>query len=255
LKAKKHLGQHFLRDQQVIASILEEITTYCPKSEPILEVGPGQGVLTYSIAETYPQFKAVEFDRDMIAILIQKLSPQLLINENFLTVNLSELFEGQAFSLVGNFPYNISSQIIFKMLDNLDLVPRMVGMFQKEVAERICAQPGNKTNGILSLLAQAYYDTEKLFDIGPLAFDPPPKVNSSVIALKRKEPYTLPCDFKIYKKIIKTSFQQRRKKLRNTLKPFLTDLDMELLQKRPEQLGVEEFINIAQLIEKQKDSI
>jgi len=255
LKAKKHLGQHFLRDQQVIASILEEITKSCPKTEPVLEVGPGPGVLTYSLAEQYPEFRAVEFDRDMIAILVQKLSPQLLINENFLTVNLAEVFDGQSFSLVGNFPYNISSQIIFKMLDNLDLVPRMVGMFQKEVAERICAQPGTKANGILTLLAQAYYHTELLFDIGPSAFNPPPKVNSAVIALVRKAPYALPCDFKVYKKIIKASFQQRRKKLRNTLKPFLKDLDMELLQKRPEQLGVEEFINIAQLIEKQNDSI
>lgn len=251
MKAKKHLGQHFLIDQQVIGDILQQISQHCPLDEAILEVGPGPGVLTYRLAETYNQFRAVEFDRDMIAILVQKLSPELLINENFLTVDLSSVFDGKSFSLVGNFPYNISSQIIFKMLDNLDLVPKMVGMFQKEVANRICAEPGSKANGILSLLAQAYYKAEKLFEIGPQAFNPPPKVDSAVIALTRKEDYTLPCDFKIYKKIIKASFQQRRKKLRNTLKPFLHDLDLELLQKRPEQLGVEEFVSIAQIIESQ----
>lgn len=252
LKAKKHLGQHFLSDTFVIDKIIDLIKQKCPQNEPIIEVGPGQGVLTFELLEHFTQFKAIEFDRDMIKILIQKMDPKHIINEDFLSVDLSELFENETFNLVGNFPYNISSQIIFTMIKNVHRIPIMVGMFQKEVAERICSTPGGKTNGILSLRAQAYYETEKVFDIPPEAFDPPPRVQSSIIVLKRKENYELPCDEKIYARAIKTSFQQRRKKMRNTLKGMVDDLEKPIYQKRPEQLSVEEFINIAIQIENQK---
>lgn len=253
MKAKKHLGQHFLTDKAVIFDIIESIKNNCKSETPLLEVGPGQGVLTYELAEHYPAFRAVEFDRDMIAILKQGLDNNILINENFLTLELDPLFEGQEFNLVGNYPYNISSQIIFKMLANVERIPMMIGMFQKEVAERITAKSGTRGSGIISLRTQVYYDTELLFHIAPGAFSPPPKVDSSIIMLTRKENYGLPCDEKLFNQIIKTSFQQRRKKLRNTLKPFLNNLDLEILQLRPEQIGVEDFINITQIITLQKE--
>jgi len=253
LKAKKHLGQHFLTDTSVINHILEVISTHCPKNEALVEVGPGQGVLTDALVNNFESFKAIEFDRDMIKVLVQKIDPQKIINEDFLSVDLNEIFEGQTFNLVGNFPYNISSQIIFKMLDNVAKIPVMVGMFQKEVAERICATPGGKKNGIISLRAQAFYNAEKIFDIAPDAFDPPPRVQSSIIVLKRKDNYILRCDQKIYSRVIKMSFGQRRKKMRNTLKGMVDDLDKPIYQKRPEQLSVEEFINIAIDIQNQKN--
>jgi len=253
LKAKKHLGQHFLSDQAVIADILSAINEYCPAQVPLIEVGPGQGVLTFELAKQYEQFKAIEFDRDMIKVLSSELDPFKLVQANFLSVDLETIHTGSEFNLVGNFPYNISSQIVFKMLDNLHLVPVMVGMFQKEVAERICSAPGTKANGIISIRTQAYYTAKKLFDIGPGAFSPPPKVNSSVIVLQRKENPETNYNTKLFKQVVKMSFQQRRKKLRNTLKPFLEDQGYPILQQRPEHLGVEDFINIVQLIEKQKD--
>lgn len=251
VKAKKHLGQHFLIDQAVISRILMGIQEHCPIDESILEVGPGPGVLTEALAEGYSDFRAVEFDRDMMALLIQKIPLKCLINEDFLALDLETVFEGtKPFNLVGNFPYNISSQIVFKMLTNKDRIPVMVGMFQKEVAERICATPGGKKNGIITLRVQAHYEAVKLFDIGPDAFDPPPKVNSSVILLKRKEDYALPCGEKIYAQIIKLAFQQRRKKIRNTLKSLLPDTEDPIFQMRPEQLGVQDFINIAKMVER-----
>ena len=245
LKAKKHLGQHFLTDTSVINHILEVINTHCPQNEALVEVGPGQGVLTEALNKNYQIFNAIEFDRDMVKVLIQKIDPQKIINEDFLSVDLNGIFEGQTFNLVGNFPYNISSQIIFKMLDNVEKIPVMVGMFQKEVAERICATPGGKKNGIISLRAQAFYDAELIFNIAPDAFDPPPRVQSSIIVLRRKENYKLGCDQKIYSRVIKMSFGQRRKKMRNTLKGMVDDLDKPIYQKRPEELSVEEFVNIA----------
>jgi len=251
LKAKKHLGQHFLTDKSVISRIVELIEKECTQDFPILEVGPGPGVLTNSLVEHFKNFKAVEFDRDMVKVLIQTIDPAHIINEDFLGLDLNSVFEKQSFNLVGNFPYNISSQIIFKMLENVDLVPVMVGMFQREVAERICAEPGTKKNGIISLRAQAYYHAEKIFDIPPDAFDPPPRVHSSIIVLRRKENTVLHCDEKIYARAIKMSFQQRRKKMRNTLKGMLHDLDNPLLQKRPEELSVEDFVNIAIEIQNQ----
>jgi len=254
IKAKKHLGQHFLIDNGVIDKILAAISSHCAKDMPMIEVGPGPGVLTRKLVANYPLFQAVEFDRDMVKLLLQDIDPKHIINEDFLGLDLGTVHTDQEFNLVGNFPYNISSQIVFKMLDNMQRIPNMIGMFQKEVAERICATPGTKKNGIITLLVQPYYEAIKLFDIGPEAFDPPPKVDSSVIFLKRKAALELPCDPKLYKSIIKLAFQQRRKKLRNTLKALITDTGAEVLQLRPEQLGVSDFINIAKEIEAQQAS-
>lgn len=252
MKAKKHLGQHFLTDKAVIADIIQAIKSNCKPEVPLLEVGPGQGVLTHELAESYPVFRAVEFDRDMMAILVRSLDPAILINQDFLSLDLDPIFPGKEFNLVGNYPYNISSQIIFKMLDNVERIPMMIGMFQKEVAERITAESGTRASGIISLRTQVYYETELLFNIAPDAFSPPPRVDSSIIMLTRKENYGMDCDEKLFNQIIKTAFQQRRKKLRNTLKPYLNDLDLEILQMRPEQIGVQDFINITTLITEQK---
>ena len=248
MKAKKHLGQHFLDDQLVVDRIISLIEEKCEKDVPMLEVGPGQGVLTYRLANVFTKFKALEFDRDMIDILRKRLSDDQLIQAEFLSYDFNALFDGTEFNLVGNFPYNISSQIIFKMLDNVERIPKMIGMFQKEVAERICATPGGKKNGILSLRTQAYYDCELIFDIPPEAFNPPPKVNSSIIFLNRKENDLMDCDPKIFSRLLKTSFQQRRKKMRNTLSGMVQNLDDPIYQKRPEELSVEEFVNIARNI-------
>lgn len=218
---------------------------------PLLEVGPGRGALTFTLADTYRQFVALELDSDMIAHLRANLSGGTVLHEDFLKADFRGLFNGEAFSLVGNFPYNISSQIIFRMIDHADRIPVMVGMFQKELAERICADPGSKANGVISLLAQAYYTAEIAFHIGPQCFDPPPKVESSVIVLHRKTADGPGCDPVLFKRIIKQAFQQRRKKMRNTLKSFALDLEDPLYQKRPEELGVSDFVNIVNSI-KQK---
>ena len=249
MRAKKHLGQHFLNDQSVVSHILEAIYKECPQEQSILEVGPGQGVLTVGLNNHFKNFKAVEFDKDMYDILKLKIDSSKLLVQDFLKTDLSEIFENNSFNLVGNFPYNISSQIIFKMLESRALIPKMVGMFQREVADRICADPGSKRNGILSLSTQAFYETEKLFDIPPEAFDPPPKVFSSAIVCRRKENQDLGCDEKLFRKVIKTAFSQRRKKLRNTLKPFQLNFDDDIFHRRPEELGVEEFVNIVKSIE------
>ena len=253
MKAKKQLGQHFLIDQSVITNIMSRIEEHCSLTTPILEVGPGPGTLTYALAEKYKQFCAVEYDKDMVAILRQHLEIEQLIQADFLQLNLADIHKGATFNLVGNFPYNISSQIVFKMLEYKEKIPVMVGMFQKEMADRICASPGTKANGIITLRAQAFYTADKLFDIPPQAFDPAPKVNSSVILMKRKENTSLPCNEKSFNKIIKMAFQQRRKKMRNTLKPLLGDkpelMDHPLFQNRPEQLGVEEFVEVVRLLE------
>jgi len=251
LKAKKQLGQHFLKDEAIIQRIIQLIKVKCPNSLPLVEVGPGQGILTRDLFDSYNTFKAIEFDRDMIAILEQDIPPKSLVQADFLKLDIRELFGSEQYCLAGNFPYNISTQIVFKLIDNRDKIPVMVGMFQKEVAERICASPTGKKIGIISIRAQAHYTAEKIFDIPPSAFNPPPKVESSIIVLTRKENYEIDCDYKLFKKIIKISYGQRRKKLRNTLKPYLKDLDNPILQKRPEELSVEEFVNITKLIENQ----
>ncbi len=247
MKAKKHLGQHFLHDRAVIDRILTEIYKHCDESIPVIEVGPGPGILTYELAEKYKQFLAVDVDRDMIDQLSEKLPATQLRHADFLHIDITELFSDQ-FHVVGNFPYNISSQIIFKVLDNVARIPVMIGMFQKEVAQRICSSPGTKANGILSIRTQAYYNVELLFEVPPTSFYPPPRVDSAVIILSRKADYGLPCDPKIFKNVIKMAFQQRRKMLRNSLKSFMLD-EVDFMHKRPEQLGVSDFINIAQIIQ------
>lgn len=252
MKAKKHLGQHFLRDNVIIDKIVENIKKYCPQDRPVMEVGPGPGVLTKYLRNYYSRFVAVELDGDMVELLRLMVGADQLIHEDFLRLDLSTIFEKEEMNLVGNFPYNISSQIVFKMVEYKEKIPVMVGMFQKELAERICAQPGTKANGILSLVAQAYYETEILFTIGPEAFDPPPKVDSAVIVLRRKQDFQLGCDEKLYRRVIKQAFQQRRKKMRNTLKSFNIDMEDPIFQKRPEELGVDDFVNIVNKIEQNK---
>ena len=248
MRAKKQLGQHFLIDKSVILRIISNISNKCSSEIPLLEVGPGQGAITLELLKDYPEFKAVELDKDMIEILRLHLKPDQLINMDILRLDMQELFDGREFNLVGNFPYNISSQIIFKIIENRHQIPVMIGMFQKELAERICSSPGGKSNGILSLNAQAYYQAEILFNIGPEAFDPPPKVESSVIIMKRKDDYQLGCDENLYRAVVKQAFSQRRKKMRNTLKSFDLDLESDIFQKRPEELGVDEFVNIVNSI-------
>lgn len=249
-KPKKRLGQHFLHDQTVIDRILATITEYSPMDMPIIEVGPGTGILTRSLYETYSEFRAIEYDRDMVEHLDFLGEDQLILGD-FLRTDLSALGYKEC-HVVGNFPYNISSQIIFKILDEPISVPVVIGMFQKEMAERICAGPGTKANGVITIKTQAYYEATKLFDIPPTAFNPPPKVNSSVILLKRNERTSLPCDPALFKAVVNTAFSQRRKKIRNTLKVFTKELDMDIFQKRPEHLSVEEFINITLFIEQNR---
>lgn len=244
MKAKKHLGQHFLNDALIIQRILSSILSYCPTDEALLEVGPGQGAISKDLSRHYNSFRLVEFDRDMVEILLDYFDESMIINRDFLGLNLAEVFDGAEFNLVGNFPYNISSQIVFKILENRSFIPCMVGMFQKEVAERICSTPGGKSNGILSLNVQAWYDAEILFHIGPESFYPPPKVQSSVIVMRRKVNSDIACDAKLYKRVIKQAFQQRRKKLRNTLKSYGIDMTDEIYQRRPEELGVDDFVSI-----------
>ena len=245
MKAKKHLGQHFLSDKLVLDQIFEAVEQHFDKSLPVLEVGPGGGVLTGFLHKTFPVFKAIEFDRDLIENLRANYGEETIIQHDFLSFDVNELFGGKPFQLVGNFPYNISSQIIFKMLKERSRIPIMIGMFQKEVAERICADPGSKRNGILSIRTQLYYKADKLFDIPPDAFDPPPKVDSSVIVCKRKENAIGEFNQDFFNRIVKTSFGQRRKKMRNTLKGIIENTEDPIFQKRPEELSFQDFVNIS----------
>ena len=224
VRAKKSLGQHFLTDQDIARRIVDAL-----QGSPVLEVGPGMGVLTQYllkqpsvILSVAKNLKAIEIDKESVAYL-KKHFPELgdgLIEGDFLKMDLQGLFPGQ-FSIIGNFPYNISSQIFFKIIDNRDLVPEVVCMIQKEVAERIAEKPGTKTYGILSVFLQAWYDIEYLFTVGSGAFNPPPKVQSAVIRLTRNSRTELGCDEKLFKAVVKTAFGQRRKTLRNSLKPLL----------------------------------
>ncbi len=248
VKAKKHLGQHFLRDEDIAYRIVEALLKLSKTN--ILEIGPGTGVLSkYLLADKEVRgLKFVEVDDESVNYLRKqyKLQDEDIIPDDFLTMNLEGLFEGN-FSIIGNFPYNISSQIFFKILENKEQVDFVVGMLQKEVAERIAAPPGSRTYGILSVLLQAYYDIEYLFTVAPHVFDPPPKVQSAVISLKRNTRTQLDCDEAFFKKVVKLAFNQRRKTLRNSLKSLPmdgVDLTNPLFAKRPEQLGVEEFVEL-----------
>lgn len=247
--AKKSYGQHFLKHDSIAERIADSLRQ-AGRTGRVLEVGPGQGMLTkHLLAHTDYTTYAVEADRDMVAYL-QMHYPQLqerLIFKDFLDFDPASTFGAGEFSLIGNFPYNISSQILFAMLDHRAQIPEMVGMFQKEVADRVVSKPGSKVYGITSVLMQAFYDCEYLFTVEPGSFIPPPKVMSSVIRLTRKDGFVLGCDEGKFRHLVKTAFGQRRKMLRNTMKPFFPAerlMDDPFFQKRPEQLGWEEYVRL-----------
>lgn len=256
VKAKKHLGQHFLTEQGIAGDIARAISRH-QDTPRVLEIGPGTGVLTRELlALDFEELKVIEIDTESIAYLHEhhpSLSPNI-IEGDFLKMDLTQLFDGKSFVLAGNFPYNISSQILFRVYENQTLIPEMVGMFQKEVAERVAAGPGSKTYGILSVLLQAYYDIEYLFTVHENAFNPPPKVKSGVIRLKRNEREALPISDSFFKTVVKLAFNQRRKTMRNSLmsltgKTAPEELT-ETLKLRPEQMSPEAFINLAEAIYK-----
>lgn len=252
VKAKKFLGQHFLTDERVAEKIADclSYTGY----ENLLEIGPGMGVLTKYLLKKEVDLHVVEIDRESVAYLKENF-PQLqdkIHEQDFLRYDLQKIFGGEPFAIIGNFPYNISTQIVFKTLEHRGEIPEFGGMFQKEVAQRIASPHGNKIYGILSVLTQAFYEVEYLFTVPPGVFNPPPKVDSGVIRLKRKEDFHLPCDEKLFFRVVKTAFQQRRKTLRNSLKIFqLPDSLREdvIFDKRPEQLSTEQFIELTQKIQ------
>ena len=247
VRPKKALGQHLLTDQDVAQAIVTSLRS----SGPVLEVGPGTGVLTQYLVRD-PQFalKVVEIDGESVRYLLEHfpaLAPNLY-EADFLQMDLRKIFPDN-FTVIGNFPYNISSQIFFKILDYRQQIPEVVGMVQKEVAERLAAGPGSKTYGILSVLLQAWYGIEYLFTVGEGAFVPPPKVKSAVIRLTRNARTTLDCDEALFRRVVKTTFNQRRKTIRNSLKPILSTLPklpefIPYLDARPEQLSVEEFVDL-----------
>lgn len=261
VRPKKQLGQHFLTDQDVARRIADTVDA-CP-ALPILEVGPGMGVLTQYLLPKGRPVKVVEIDTESVAYLKENM-PQLgenILGDDFLRMPLDQVFGGQPFVLTGNYPYNISSQIFFRMLEYRDLIPCCTGMIQREVAQRMAAGPGSRTYGILSVLLQAWYSVEYLFTVDEHVFCPPPKVKSAVIRLTRNEVSSLPCNEVLFRRVVKTTFNQRRKTLRNNIRPLLVQIDneqrekgmqpkdhtewlaQELFQKRPEQLSVQDFIS------------
>ena len=253
VKPKKFLGQHFLKDLSIAKDIADTVDE-CP-GLPILEVGPGMGVLTQFLMEKGREVIVVELDFESVAYLRENF-PALegnIIEDDFLKLKLEKLFDGRPFVLTGNYPYNISSQIFFKMLDYKDLIPCCTGMIQKEVAERIAAGPGSKTYGILSILIQAWYKVEYLFTVHEHVFNPPPKVKSAVIRMTRNETKELGCNERLFKLIVKTTFNQRRKTLRNSISSILEKgnplSNDPVFNKRPEQLSVQEFIELTNRVE------
>lgn len=260
VKAKKHLGQHFLKDEGIAQQIAETLSFEDYKN--VIEIGAGTGVLTKYLLKKPIDLVAMDLDSESITYLNQSFPlehPKVLqgegsfkvIEADFLKYDIATLFGKEQFAITGNFPYNISTQIVFKMLEMKEQVPEFSGMFQKEVAARICGKEGNKTYGILSVLAQAFYDAEYLFTVNPEVFDPPPKVQSGVLRLTRKENFTLDCDEKLFYKVVKSAFNHRRKTLRNSLKTFALSDDLreeEVFNKRPEQLAVIDFIELTKKV-------
>jgi len=260
VKAKKHLGQHFLTDEKIAKSIADTLSEN--GYQHILEIGPGMGVLTKYLLQKKSKITVFEIDRESVTYLKETFpKEQLHINTSkekfeivegdFLKKNLYKIFNGEQVAIIGNFPYNISSQIVFKAIENRVFVPEFAGMFQKEVAMRIAEKEGSKVYGILSVLTQAFFDVDYLFTVPPTVFNPPPKVDSGVIRFIRKENFTLPVDEKLFFRVVKTSFNQRRKMLRSSLKSFnLSDSLKEdpIFAKRPEQLSVQEFIFLTKKI-------
>lgn len=260
VRAKKHLGQHFLRDEAIAKRIAETLSL--EGYTKVLEIGPGMGILTKHLLARTVDLVAMDLDKESIAYLnhdFRMAHPNLgnekesfrIVEGNFLRYDLSLLFADDPFAITGNFPYNISTQIVFKMLEYRHQIPEFTGMFQKEVAKRITEKSGSKTYGILSVLVQAFYDADYLFTVGPEVFNPPPKVDSGVIRLTRKPNYVLDCDEKLFFRTVKTAFNQRRKTLRNSLKSF--DLSAVLKEdtifdRRPEQLDVDQFVALTRMI-------
>ncbi len=257
VRPKKNLGQHFLTDLSIAKRIADTVDE--PYANlPVLEVGPGMGVMTQYLVEKPRPLKVVEIDRESVAYLNENF-PKLrenILGADFLRMDLNEVFGGQQFVLTGNYPYDISSQIFFKMLDNRDLIPCCTGMIQHEVAVRMAAKPGNKQYGILSVLIQAWYNVEYLFTVEPSVFNPPPKVQSAVIRMTRNEVQHLGCDEQLFKRVVKTVFNQRRKMLRVSLKQLLTENALAVIAQspfatlRPEQLTIAQFVELTNMIEK-----
>lgn len=256
VKPKKNLGQHFLTDLNIARRIADTVDA-CPDI-PVLEIGPGMGVLTQYLVEKPREVKAVEIDSESVRYL-HATFPKLrdnIIGEDFLKMDLTKLFDGRQFVLTGNYPYDISSQIFFKMLDYKDLIPCCTGMIQREVALRIASQPGNKSYGILSVMIQAWYDTEYLFTVDENVFNPPPKVKSAVIRMTRNGVTDLGCDEVLFRRVVKAVFGQRRKMLRVSLKQLFTPETMpppeffaqDIMTRRPEQLSVAEFVELTNMV-------
>lgn len=259
VRPKKNLGQHFLTDLTIARRIADTVDA-CPEL-PVLEVGPGMGVMTQFLVEKPREFKVVEIDRESVAYLNEHF-PRLrenIIGDDFLRMDLRTLFDGRQFVLTGNYPYDISSQIFFKMLDNRDLIPCCTGMIQREVALRMASQPGTKAYGILSVLTQAWYHVDYLFTVEPSVFNPPPKVQSAVIRMTRNEVTQLGCDEQLFKRVVKTTFNQRRKMLRVSLRQLFDAqhpaspafFEQEMMTQRPEQLSIAQFVELTNLVEKE----
>ncbi|MEN8786639.1 MAG: 16S rRNA (adenine(1518)-N(6)/adenine(1519)-N(6))-dimethyltransferase RsmA [Flavobacteriales bacterium] len=251
VEAKKYLGQHFLKDEVVCQDIANAMES-ADSSEKFIEVGPGMGAITKYLIKKYKNLSVVEVDGDSISYLAETYPELDVVDFDFLKLDLSKLNNGESFKVFGNFPYFISSQILNKIFENKDLVSEVVGMFQKEVSEKVNAKPGNKNYGIISVFIQAFYSVEYLFTVPEGAFDPPPKVQSGVIKLVRKENQEIGISMSTFKQVVKLGFNQRRKTLRNSLKSILPEAtrEEEILNKRPEQLTVNEFVEIGEMIEK-----
>lgn len=245
---KKHLGQHFLTDDNIARKIVDSLK----ETGRVLEIGPGTGVLSKHLIGKIQNLKLIEVDRESVEYL-ESSYPEIksnIFHQDFLKTDLSEIFDDE-FAVIGNFPYNISSQIFFSIIRYRYLIPEVVGMIQKEVAERLASPPGNKTYGILTVILGAYYNIEYLFTVSEKVFNPPPKVKSAVVRLTRKENFNLRCDEEFFTKVVKTAFNQRRKTLRNSLKSILpqdTNTSAEIFSKRPEQLNLPDFISLTELI-------
>ncbi len=252
VQAKKNLGQHFLKDKTIASAIADSLTGRGYAS--VLEIGPGTGILTdFLIEKRFPDFRVIEIDNESAHYLKEHYPSLDIIRGDFLTMDLGETFPG-SLAVIGNFPYNISTQILFRVLENRNKVVELCGMFQKEVAERICASPGNKTYGITSVLLQAYFDTEYLFTVPEHVFSPPPKVKSGVIRLRRNSVEDIGCDEKLFTRVVKAGFNQRRKTLRNSIKSAFTlkNEDYRDFSLRPEQLSVSQFIELTNWIDRNR---
>ena len=262
VRPKKNLGQHFLLDLNIARRIADTVDA-CPDI-PVLEIGPGMGVLTQYLVEKPREVKAVEIDKESVVYLHDHF-PKLrdnIIGEDFLRMDLSTLFEGRQFVLTGNYPYDISSQIFFKMLDNRELIPCCTGMIQREVALRIASEPGTKAYGILSVLIQAWYDVEYLFTVDENVFNPPPKVKSAVIRMTRNKVTSLGCNEDLFKRLVKTVFNQRRKMLRVSLRQLFPKgtasasfFSQDVMTCRPEQLSIQEFVTLTNMVEQEMKEV